>query len=56
MSDQDSIPVWGDEIEGTVRWRRADGRNRDQLRRLAGMPVRLRFVMTDADLFSLRFR
>jgi hypothetical protein len=53
---QDSIPIWGDEIEGVARWRRADNRDRDQLRRVAGMPVRLRFVMTDADLFSLRFR
>ena len=54
---QDSIPIWGDEIEGVARWRRAGNRGREnQLRRLAGMPVRLRFVMTDADLFSLRFR
>ena len=54
---QDSIPIWGDEIEGVARWRRAGNRGREnQLRRLAGMSVRLRFVMTDADLFSLRFR
>ena len=54
---QDSIPIWGDEIEGTARWRRADNRKpENQLRRLTGMTVRLRFVMTDADFFSLRFR
>jgi hypothetical protein len=35
----------------------APGRGpQNQLRRLAGMTVSLRFVMTDADLYSLRFR
>ena len=57
FSLQDSIPIWGDEIEGTARWRLAGSRNpQNQLRRLAGTTVRLRFVMTDADLYSLRFR
>ncbi len=28
----------------------------ESTRRLAGMTVSLRFVMTDADLYSLRFR
>ena len=30
--------------------------NTELLARIAGKPVRLRFVMKDADLYSLRFR
>jgi hypothetical protein len=41
----------GDAIEQTVTWSAGDG-----LHRLAGTPVRLRFVLRDADLFSFRFR
>jgi len=41
----------GDEIERVVRWS-----GNPDLSRLAGQPVRLRFVMKDADLYSLRFR
>lgn len=41
----------GDEIERIVRWQ-----NGADVSRLAGQPVRLRFVMKDADLYSLRFR
>ncbi len=50
--------IWGDEIEHTVRWERThSGATSDKpLARLAGKPVRLRFVMKDADLYSLRFR
>ena len=54
---KESVPIWGDDIEGVARWRRAGSRDQEnQLRRIAGKPVRLRFVMTDADLYSLRFR
>ena len=41
----------GDEIERVVRWQ-----NGSDVSGLAGKPVRLRFVMKDADLYSLRFR
>ena len=41
----------GDEIERTVRWQ-----NGSDVSRLAGNPVRLRFRMKDADLYSIRFR
>lgn len=41
----------GDEIEGVVTWTRGA-----DLNALAGRPVRLRFVMHDADLYSVRFR
>ena len=40
----------GDSIEQQVRWE-----NDRDLSATAGMPVRLRFVMQEADLFSLRF-
>jgi hypothetical protein len=47
----DAVEQVGDEIARVVRWK-GDG----DLAALAGRPVRLRFVMRDADLFSLRFR
>ena len=43
--------IIGDEIERVVSW--TEGSN---VSRIAGKPVRLRFVMKDADLYSLRFR
>jgi hypothetical protein len=47
----DCRPLVGDEIEGLVRWRHGAG-----LGDLAGKPVRLRFVLQDADLYSIQFR
>jgi len=48
----DACPeLFGDEVAGTVRWE-GDA----DLRALAGTPVRLRFVLKDADLFAFRFR
>ncbi len=47
----DAVEQIGDEIERVVTWKRS----RD-LSKLAGQPVRLRFAMKDADLYSLRFR
>ena len=46
---KDCPVMYWDEIAGTVRWR---GGN---VAALAGKRVRLRFVMKDADLFSMRF-
>ena len=46
----DCDEVIGNEIERAVTWKR----KRD-VGSLAGKPVRLRFVMKDADLYSLRF-
>jgi BNR repeat-like domain len=40
----------GNEIERTVTWN-----SESELSTLAGKPVRLRFVMKDADLYSIRF-
>ena len=43
--------IIGDEIERVVSWSRDS-----DLSRIAGEPIRLRFIMKDADLYSLRFR
>ena len=47
----DCLEMFGDSLERAVRWKQGD-----DLRRLAGKPVRLRFVLKDADLYSIRFR
>ena len=47
----DSPEIYGDAIEQVVRWKGGS-----DVSKLAGKPVRLRFVMRDADLYSLRFR
>ena len=43
--------IFGDHIERVVAWRSGS-----DLSPLAGKPVRLRFVIKDADLYSIRFR
>ncbi len=55
---EESPLIWGDEIEHTVRWERgyAKATSDRPLGRISGKPVGLRFVMKDADLYSLRFR
>jgi len=47
----DCPETYGDEIEHTVQWKRGM-----TLEETAGKSVRLRFVMKDADLYSLRFK
>src|SRR5262249_13461073 len=47
----DAREIVGDQIERVVTWKQGS-----DVQQLAGKPVRLRFVMKDADLFSLRFR
>lgn len=47
----DCKPLIGDAIERAVAWTSGN-----DVSALAGKPVKLRFEMTDADLFSLRFR
>lgn len=49
-SAADLQPLFGDALEQTVRWRDGGG-----LAALARRPVRLRFLMSDADVFALRF-
>lgn len=46
----DCSPIFGDSIERIATWK--DGRD---VGKLAGKPVRLRFVLRDADLYSFRF-
>ena len=46
----DCEPIWGDHIERVVKWKGGD------LRALSGKPVRVHFSLSDADLYSLRFR
>lgn len=46
----DCPPIFGDALERTVTWKKGG-----DLASLAGKPVRLRFVLKDADLYALRF-
>ena len=50
FSLKDCQPLSGDAVAQTVTWKGTS------LNRLAGTPVRLRFVLRDADLFSFRFQ
>lgn len=51
FSAKDCLPIYGDEVDGVVRWR-----TQDNLLALAGKPVRLRFLMTECDMYSLQFQ
>ena len=46
----ESIEWYGDEIEHIVSWEAGS-----DVSQWAGQPVRLRFALQDADLYSLRF-
>ncbi|MDY0169494.1 MAG: hypothetical protein RBS80_23330 [Thermoguttaceae bacterium] len=46
----DCAPLSGDEIDHAVRWQTGG-----DLRALAGRPIRLRIVLANADVYSLRF-
>jgi hypothetical protein len=48
---EDCVEVIGDDLERRVRWKEGGG-----VTQLAGSPVRLRFQLVDADIFSFRFR
>ncbi|MEA1951869.1 MAG: hypothetical protein U9N87_10820 [Planctomycetota bacterium] len=47
---KDSSPVFGDDLQRTVTWKSGA-----DVGPLAGKPVRLRFTLSDADLFSFQF-
>jgi hypothetical protein len=47
---EDCEPIYGDHIARTVRWK-----GNPDLAKLAGQNVRIRFEMSDADLYSLKF-
>jgi hypothetical protein len=46
----DMQPWFGDELNAVVQWK-----NGADVSKLVGKPVRLRFVMKDADIFALQF-
>jgi len=45
-----SEETYGNEVDRVVRWKGGD-----DVFALAATPVRLRFVLSDADLFAFRF-
>jgi len=47
----DSEEIYGDEIEHIVSWTGGS-----DLSKFAAKPIRLRFLMKDADLYALHFR
>jgi hypothetical protein len=47
----DCAELFGDEIDRTVEWKSGA-----DVGKVAGKTVRLRFVLKDADLYSLKFR
>ncbi|MCY2990123.1 MAG: hypothetical protein NTY19_19955 [Planctomycetota bacterium] len=47
----DSDELFGDALERVVTWH-----NQPDVSTLASQPIRLRVVLRDADLYSLRFR
>jgi hypothetical protein len=48
-------PLWGDRIDHAVVWT-ANPRWGTSLQKLQGIPIRLRVVLRDADLYSFQFR
>jgi len=50
FSLEDSAQIWGDEISRIVKWKKLT-----DVSKLAGKPVKIRFVMNEADLYSIRF-
>ncbi len=48
LDDMDEI--FGDELERTVAWKSGS-----DLSKLAGTPIRMRFVLNDADIFAFKF-
>ena len=46
----DCPDIFGDRLEQIVEWKQGS-----DLGKLTGQPVRLRFVLSDADLYAIRF-
>jgi hypothetical protein len=47
----DCQEIYGDQLDRVVTWN-----GNPDLSKLAGTPTRLRFVLKDADLYSIQFR
>src|SRR4051812_33378438 len=45
----DMKPLYGDELDATISWK-----SKQDVSSIAGQPIRLHFVMRDADIFSVR--
>lgn len=52
---EDFPPLWGDQIAHPVAWT-ANPTWGTSLKKLQGLPIRLRVVLRDADLYSIQFR
>lgn len=52
LSLADAVPIIGDEIERAAAWKKPG----TGVGSLAGRPIRLRFLLKDADLYAIRFR
>ena len=50
FAQADADELFGDHIEGSVSWKGSQ-----DVSSLAGKPVRIRFILKDADLYSFRF-
>lgn len=50
FAESDSDEIFGDAVDRPVSWK-----NSTDVSKLAGTPVRLRFLLKDADLYSFRF-
>ena len=55
---EESPVIFGDHIQRRIRWSRPGFLPTDLMRfdRLAERPIRLRFVMKDANIYSFRFK
>ena len=54
---EESPVIFGDKIAGVVPWKHPQGMtDRSPFSRLAGKSVRFRFVMRDADVYSIQFK
>ena len=51
FSLDESTEIYGDEVAYVMTWK-----SQSDLTELVGQPIQLRFVMKDADLYSLQFR
>ena len=51
FSIDECVPIIGDRLDGATSWKSGQS-----LSKLAGTPVRIRFVLQDADLYSLQLR
>ena len=50
FSSENAVELIGNEIEKEVKWKSSE-----TLKRLSGKPVRIRFLLSDAHVYSFRF-